>query len=303
MLDLELNPNSPRHIRKTVSKSEWLIFCVIIISAVLSFVALKAQAIGDRLLRIYFMDVGQGDAILIQNFNGNQVLIDGGPDNSVLEQLAKVMPFNDRSIDLVVLTHPHKDHIIGLIEVLKRYEVDQILENSYDYKASEYDEWIQTKSKLNIIQAVTGEVVDLGGGVKIKVIFPGESESGKYISNANNTSVVLKLEYGNESILLTGDIESSIEKKLAMNGSDIDSDFLKLAHHGSKTSSIEQFINAVSPVAAFIEVGAGNTFGHPAQSTIERLEKNGIKYYRTDKDGTIELIMDGQSFSIKGENI
>jgi len=151
----------------------------------------------------------------------------------------------------------------------------------------------------NIFQAVTGQVVDLGGGARLTVVYPNAENSGKKISNPNNASVVLRLEYGAESVLLTGDIEAQIEDKLALDGSNIDSDFLKIPHHGSKTSSTEEFINAVSPKEAFIEVGAGNTFGHPAQSTIDRLANHQIKYYRTDKDGTVELILDGQSFSVK----
>jgi len=299
----ELNQSPTKIIGKKITAGEWSIFGIIIIATILSFIAQKALAIDDKFVKIYFMDVGQGDAIFIENFNNNQVLIDGGPDSIVLEELAKIMPFNDRSIDLVVLTHPHSDHIVGLINVLNRYQVEKILENHYEYKTSEYDEWNQLKTKSNVTQATAGQIIDLGGGVKIEVIFPGKSESGQYISNANNSSVVLKLKYGNESVLFAGDIESSVEKKLTFNGSEIDSDFLKIAHHGSKTSSIEQFINAVSPTAAFIEVGVDNKFGHPAQSTIERLEGKQIKYYRTDEDGTIELILDGQSFSINRENI
>jgi len=267
----------------------------------LSFIAVNARAIGDSFVRIYFLDVGQGDSIFIQNFNGNQVLIDGGPDDKVLEQLAKIIPFNDRSIDLVVLTHPHSDHITGLIDVLKRYKVDQILENNYPYKAAEYDEWNKLKAGSIVTEAVAGEIIDLGGGARLRVIFPTATETGQYSSNPNNTSVVMKLEYGGELILFTGDIEAQVEKKLVLTGSELDSDFLKIAHHGSKTSSTQEFLDAVSPEAAFIEVGSDNTFGHPAPSTIDRLEKAGIKYYRTDTNGTIELLLDGQNFSIVPE--
>jgi competence protein ComEC len=297
MLDLTKN-NLPAK-NKTVSKTEWYVFGIILVSTILSVLTVRANVVNDGFLRIYFLDVGQGDSIFIQNYNGNQVLIDGGPDNKVLQELGKVMPFNDRSIDMVVLTHPHSDHIIGLIDVLKRYQVGNILENNYPYEAPEYTEWNNLKTDSNVVEAIAGQVIDLGGGVTMEVIYPGESEAGQKNSNPNNSSVVLKLKYGTESVLLTGDIEASVEKKLTMNGSDLNSDFLKVPHHGSKTSSTDGFINAVSPVDAFIEVGAKNTFGHPSPSTIEKLDKNQIKYYRTDIDGTIQLILDGQNFLIQ----
>jgi competence protein ComEC len=302
MLGPNQNKNDLTNGHKAISRLEWYVFSVILVAAILSFIAVNAQAIGDGFLRIYFLDVGQGDAEFIQNFNGNQILIDGGPDDKVLSDLAKVMPINDRSIDMVILTHPHSDHITGLIDVLKRYQVGQILENNYPYQAPVYDEWNKIKTNSVVTQAVAGQVIDLGGGVKMTVVFPGVSEAGKFNSNPNNTSVVTRLTYGDESVLFTGDIEAPVEKKLTLNGSILDSDFLKIGHHGSRTSTTEDFLNAVTPKVAFIEVGAGNTFGHPNQEVLDRLANHGIKYYRTDKDGTTELILDGQSFSTK-ENI
>jgi len=163
----------------------------------------------------------------------------------------------------------------------------------------ELAEWDKLKTEATVTQTVAGQVVDLGGGVKMEVIYPGASEAGQKISNPNNASVVLRLEFGGQSVLLTGDIEATVEKKLTLNGSRIDSDFLKVSHHGSKTSTTQEFLDAVTPEAAFIEVGAKNTFGHPAPSTIQRLESNGIKYYRNDINGTIELLLDGQNYLIR----
>lgn len=283
--------------QQKIGKIGWFVFAILAASAVLSFIAVPASA-GDGLLHLYFLDVGQGDSEFIQTPNGNQILIDGGPDNKVIQELGKIMPFNDRSIDMVVLTHPHSDHVSGLIEVLRRYEVGRVLENNFAYQAAEYNEWNNLKMDSEVMEAVAGQVIDLGDGVKIEVVYPDKSNLGKYVSNANNASVVLKLKYGNESVLLTGDIEAGIEKKLVLSGADLDSDFLKLPHHGSKTSSTEQFISAVSPKEAFIEVGAKNTFGHPSPAVIDRLANHGIKYYRTDTDGTVELLLDGQGYKI-----
>lgn len=285
--------------RRTVSKTWWLIFILIAAAAAVSFFAVRAAALEDNLLRVYFLDVGQGDAIFVQAPNGNQVLIDGGPDALVAQQLSKVMPFYDHSIDLMVLTHPHADHINGLLEVLRRYDVSQVLENYYPYQTPEYVEWNKLKTEAQISQAQAGQVIDLGLGVRIFVIYPDQINAGQPKNNPNDASVVLKLVYGENSLLLSGDIEAPLEKKLVLTGADLDSDFLKVAHHGSKTSTTQEFLEVVTPEAAFIEVGAKNRYGHPSPAVLQRLENLGVKYYRTDIDGTKELILDGQNYFIK----
>lgn len=285
--------------QKNVSKIELYILGLVLISAVLSFMAVGASAIGDSSLRVYFLDVGQGDAIFIQNANGNQVLIDGGPDNKVIQELSKIMPFNDRSIDLVILTHPHADHVNGLIEVLRRYDISQILENYYAYNTPEYGEWNKLKSEAVVTQASVGQTIDLGLGAKIKILYPFPENSGQQpVNNPNNASVVAKLIFGNESVLLVGDAELPVEKKMIAMGEDLDSDFLKAGHHGSKTSTSEELLKAVTPKAVFIEVGAKNTYGHPSPEVLNRLDNFGIKYYRTDIDGTVKLILNGRDYSI-----
>src|SRR3989344_5266429 len=160
-----------------LSKSEWFVFLFIIGAAVLSFWALPTVAGSDGLLHVYFLDVGQGDAIFIQAPNGNQVLVDGGPDNKVLQELGKVMPFYDHSIDLVVLTHPDADHINGLIEVLERYDVENILENHIERETPAYAKWDEIKKEVNVTEAVFGQEIAIDDGMILYVLYPIENSA------------------------------------------------------------------------------------------------------------------------------
>lgn len=257
----------------------------------------------DGLLKIYFFDVGQGDAIFIETPNGNQVLIDGGPDNKVIQELAKVMPFYDKEIDMVVLSHPHADHVVGLIEVLERYDVKNILQAKENYNSPVVPAWVDMvkNEQANEIEAIAGKIIELGNDIVLKIIFPRESLEGQTVKNPNNSSIVMMLDYKETEILLVGDIEAKVEKELL--NDDIDADILKIGHHGSKTSTTVNFLEKVSPEVAFIEVGAKNRYGHPSSEVTERLEKFGIKYYRTDLDGTVKIVSDGESYQIiKNQN-
>lgn len=253
----------------------------------------------DKFLHVYFLDIGQGDAIFIQAPNGNQVLIDGGPDNTVIQRLGRVMPFYDRLIDMIVLTHPHADHVDGLIEVLKRYKISVIAENFYDYRTAEYEEWNKAKLAARVAEVHFGQTIDLGGGVTLETVYPLRNDGNTSIKNPNNASVVLKLKYGRESVLLTGDIEAPVEQDILNKRENISADFLKVGHHGSKTSTTELFLKAVNPLVAFISVGAKNKYGHPHQVVLNRLEKLGVKYYRTDINHSSDLILDGKKYLIK----
>lgn len=287
---------------KKVTKFEWSILAVLFVSTALSFIAIPALA-GDGLLHVWFLDVGQGDAIFIQAPNGNQVLVDGGPDNKVLQELGRIMPFSDNSIDAVVLTHPHADHLRGLIEVLKNYEVGMVLENKIPCSSPECLEWDKMEQKSEMVQAEAGQIIDLGSGAELKVIYARQPDArANAAKNAHDYMLVTELKYGNESVLLTGDAEKNIEQALITDGN-IRAQFLKVGHHGSKTSTIAQFLNAVKPELAFIELGAHNSYGFPHPEVIKRLADSGIKYYRTDIDGTIELTLDGENYKIKSDQI
>ncbi len=283
-----------------ISRLEWFILTVLFFSAILSFIALNARAQSDGYLHIYFLDVGQGDGIFIETKEGNQILIDGGPGRNVIQELGRVMPFDDRSIDMLVLTHPHADHVGGLIEVLDRFEVSRILESKIPYSSAEHAEWNKAKSKAVVTQAIAGQVINLGEDVTLTVLYPFESGATRTrVSNAHKYMLIMRLDYGENSILFTGDAENNIERSLVSVGANLNVDFLKVGHHGSRTSTSAVFLDAVTPDLAFIQAGEDNRYDHPHSETVQRLEDYGIKYYRTDKDGPIELILDGHNYLIK----
>src|SRR3989344_734584 len=255
----------------------------------------------DGLLKVYFLDVGQGDAMFIEAPNGNQVLIDGGPDGKVLSGLGKVMSFYDRDIDLVALRHPQEDHAAGLIEVLKKYDVKNILWAEGEYNSPIFGAWREAvkEESADEIDAVAGKTIDLGAGAILTILFPAASTAGSFVKNPNDNSVIIMLEYKENRFLFTGDAESATERKLVGMGTDLKADVLKVGHHGSNTSTTEGFLSEIKPQVAVIEVGAKNRYGHPRKEVLGRLEKNGIKYYRTDTDGMVEIVRDGNNFKIK----
>lgn len=284
---------------KKIVKAEWAVFAVLVILAAV-FISIGKN---DGKLHIYFLNVGQGDAIFIKTPANGQILIDGGPDDSVVRELGKVMPFYDRSIDMVILTHPDADHLNGLIEVLKRYRVGKIAETGILCETPSCQAWQRQKDeeRAEVILAYLGNKIISDDGIVFEILHPFENIEGKKVSQKNNTSLILKLIYGGHSLLLTGDIEKIVENKIVLSRIDINSDFLKIPHHGSKTSTTEDFLRAASPLTAFINVGAKNRYGHPAKEVIERLENFLIPYYRTDINGRIEITLDGRDYQIKSK--
>ena len=256
-------------------------------------------------LQVYFFSVGQGDSQFIETPQGHQILIDGGPNSSVLEKLNKTMPFWDKSIDVVILTHPEKDHMSGLLEVLKRYKVDYfiwtgVIKNNAENKilAELLDELIKNSEKdpIKILNVFAGIKIK-SGNAQMEIIYPFENLAGQEIKDLNNTSVVGKLDYGNISFLFTGDISSVTEKKI-VGLYELKSDVLKVAHHGSKYSTSELFLQAVAPKIAVIGVGK-NSYGHPTQEVLNRLANSGITTLRTDRDGDVKILSDGKNIKIK----
>lgn len=268
---------------------------ILIWSAVLA----RAQV---RFLEVDFFDIGQGKAIFIETPNGNQILIDGGPDNSILHKLSEKMSFFDKEIDLVILTHPDSDHLNGLVEVLERYEVDRIIETGIAEKSSEYEFWqgLIKEKNIPVSVAAAGQKIKIGDGFVLEILYPNRSLTGQIVSNTNSSSIVSRLDYGKNSFLFTGDAEGATESYLIGSGADIDVNILDVAHHGSKNSTGEEFIKSVSPQAAVIQAGRGNRYGHPHQETLERL--GGLKIFRTDKDGDIEFRCDLAQCSAKNGN-
>ncbi len=269
----------------------------LVLCAVFSWYAVFAENRDG--LAVYFLDVGQGDAIFIQAENGNQVLIDGGQNKAVIQELSKVMPFYDRSIDLVIETHPDSDHIGGLVDVLKRYSVGLVMESGVESDSAEYQELTKILEQKNIktILAYEGMRINLSEDVYLSILFPITDVSNW---DPNDASIVAKLVYGDTSFLLTGDSPQKIEKYLAsVDPEGLDVDVLKVGHHGSKTSSSEIFIGYTSPEYAVISVGKDNRYGHPHQEVLDILNKFGVQILRTDEMGTITFKSDGENVSLK----
>ncbi|MCK4473806.1 MBL fold metallo-hydrolase [Candidatus Parcubacteria bacterium] len=243
-----------------------------------------------KFLQVNFFDIGQGDAIFIETPQNHQILIDGGPSSVILEKLNNEMPFWDRSIDLIILTHPEHDHIAGLLAVLKRYKVENILWTGVKRDTSEYNKWLELieNEGAEIFIAQAGQKIIAGKAI-FNVLYPFENLNEQEIKNINNTSIILRLVLGETSFLFTGDAFKSVERKLKDKGINLNSDVLKVGHHGSKTSSAEEFIKEVLPKTAVIQCGKDNRYGHPHQETLDILEKFNIKILRTDKHGDIKI--------------
>ena len=263
----------------------------------------------DDLLRVAFLDVGNGDAIFIETPGGRQVLVDGGTDGLALARLlGERMRFNDRHLDMVVATHPHTDHIGGLTLALERYDVGAILERRIDYESAAYEAWARAVSDEQaqgaaVIQARAGQVIALDENTRLEVLWPKDDLLHDTNSDADNASVALRLTHGDVSVLLTGDIFAEAERALLASGAALDSDALKVAHHGSDSSSTLEFLSAVSPAAAVISVGEGNRFGHPDGAVMERLREftGQSGTYTTANHGTIELTSDGKTLWVSTE--
>ena len=201
------------------------------------------------------------------------------------------MPFYDRSIDTVILTHSDADHITGIVEVAKRYKIKLLVTSGIATTSTAYMELerIISKNKTKIVEAKRGDELSIGNGAVFKIIYPFERGGGNF-KKTNNASIVARLDYGEASFLFTGDIESPVERKLVfLAKEDIDVDVLKVAHHGSKTSSIEEFLKAISPEAAVISAGKNNRYGHPAPEVVNRIESFKGSVYRTDVSGTVKI--------------
>ncbi len=239
---------------------------------------------------VNFYDIGQGDGMMIEAGNDIQVIIDGGPTDKIVEKIGRDLPFYDRKIELVIMTHPDKDHLAGLVDVLKYYQVERVLITGIECETAicrEWDEVIKKKSiPVKIAQA--GQVINLGEGTYLGILSPVENLSGRKFKDDNDTSVVAKLISGGRSALFTGDIGFKIENKLMESGANINSDILKISHHGSKYATSSKFLETVSPEIAVISVGK-NSYGHPTEELLSRINNYGAAVKRTDLDGDIRI--------------
>jgi len=245
---------------------------------------------GQDVVKVVFFDVGQGSSVFIEAANKSQVLIDGGPGSQVLNKLGKEMPFFDRSIDVIILTHPDADHLNGLADVLKNYKVYQVIDSCIEDPGGAYQEWLRLieEKEIERLCAQAGQKIKLSERAEIDVLFPLQSLKGISVENTNSASLVIKLINGNSTILLTGDAEEATEHQLINFNIDLKSQILQVAHHGSKSSSSEKFLELVAPETAVIQVGKNNRYKHPHQEVIDRLKN--AKIFRTDLDGNVEFL-------------
>ena len=274
--------------------------------------------LSDSRLHVYFCDVGQGDAAYIRTPSNQDMLIDGGPDDKVLSCLGRHMPFYDRTIDVVILSHPQKDHLQGLISVIDRYNVGYFIIGVEGNDTEGYKKLIQTikKKNIKIKNLYTGDSLSLGK-VNFSVLWPERkwvaSQLGSDLQRAegltpttsavlglttdtelNNFSYYLDLNYGSFNALFTGDGDSQIQPEIMKNTVLPDIDVLKFPHHGSKTGILSEFLDKIKPELAVISVGK-NSYGHPTKEAIELLSNRSISIKRTDREGDVEIISDGRS--------
>lgn len=267
----------------------------------------------DRKLHLVACDVGQGDAIFV-SLDSTQVLVDGGPDSSVLECLSAHMPLWDRTLEMVVLTHGQADHLGGLVDALERYEVENLIANGLLNQTEGFRAFREAviEEGVGVHLPSRGDEIRLDQ-LRLTILWPEKrmglaqvwesaSEEGAvlgaatYPGDLNETSVVIKLSFRAFDALLVGDIGFSTEKELIADGVVSDVEVLKVGHHGSKYSSSQSFLEAVKPEAALISAGEKNRFGHPTAETLERLELVGADVFRTDQAGEIEVVSDGRRF-------
>ena len=273
------------------TKNKILAWVVALLFLANVFVWKEVFGLGDT-LKVIFFDVGQGDSIFIETPQKHQVLIDGGPsENIILEKLGKQMPFWDKTIDLIVLTHSDFDHLNGLLGVLEKYKVGHVLWTGVGQDTTASARWDSdlSKEKTGIVLARQGVNIKVGQA-NLNVLYPFVLPQGQ--ESSNDLSIISRLSFNNFSFLFLGDISYKVEKKILENGVDIKADVLKVAHHGSKDSTSQSFIAAISPKAAVISCGKDNKYGHPHQGPLSVLENFGIKILRTDQLGDIVVLTD-----------
>lgn len=275
-----------------------ILLCVALVLVALILSALWRE---DRhgLLTVSFLDIGQGDAILIDAPSGRQMLIDSGPSAVVLRRLSEVVPWWDRTIDVVLATHPDLDHIGGLPDVFARYRVGTIFLPRVEGATADWEAALRAAHAEHAEEyfAQRGQIIDLGGGAYARVLFPDRALPHV---ETNLDSAIVQLVYGKTAFMLTGDSPDEIELYLtALDGAALHSDVLKAGHHGSKTSSANAFISAVDPTYVVFSRGCDNKYGHPSPEVVERYKNLGIESFDTCKEGTITFVSNGDSIMKK----
>jgi beta-lactamase superfamily II metal-dependent hydrolase len=276
----------------------------IIVFLIVSNIFIVFQNFGaEKVLKVYFLDVSQGDSILIETPNGTQVLIDAGPNNKVITELSEIIPIFDRTIDIIIPTHSDLDHVGGFPEILRRFEIKNYFDSGFvdeDDLNTEIKQLVQNEKNINIKKITRGEniMLDKENNISFEVLWP----TSDYETDDNNDrSVVLLLNYGKISFIFTGDASSKIENILVENSAStniLDVDILKAGHHGSKTASNLEFLKKVSPEFTIISAGKDNKFGHPNKEVLDNLAKTNSQIKNTAEVGRILIKSDGEKYWI-----
>ena len=284
--------------RKFHENFHWYILLLLALATIMVWYAVFAE---DRTgkLTVAFLDIGQGDAIFIESPTGTQMMVDGGPGASVLRELSHVMPFYDRSIDLLLISNPDTDHMSGFLDILRRFDVHAIVEPGTVGASSDYRtflEEVKNEGAYHVI-ARRGQRLELGGGAYFEVLFPDRDVSGL---ETNQGSIIGKLVYGNTSFLFPGDAPSAVEEYVAyLDKERLDVDVLKVGHHGSKTSTSDALLGFASPTMAIISAGKENRYGHPHQEVLDRLKQFGVQTMGTYEQGGVIVESDGETVKVK----
>ncbi|MAG45026.1 hypothetical protein CL633_04030 [bacterium] len=284
-----------------IEKIKKFIFSILVITAILTWTAVYYAEAGNKALKVVFFDIGQGDSIFVETPSGHQVLIDGGPSSTVLSKLGRELAFYDRDLDMIILTHPDSDHLNGIVEVLERYNVDLILWTGIEHTTIAYQEFKNLINQKNIKTkiAMSGQIIELGQAV-FYILWPSDNLENRTSYNINSTSIVAQLVYGESEFLFMGDAESRIETELiASDFGNLQSDVLKVGHHGSKTSTSLEFLKTIRPKASVISCGLKNKYKHPHENTLQNLQSINTKVFRTDLNGDVKMISNGENIHIK----
>ena len=279
--------------RRSVQVKSIAVLLLLIVTLCIWYAAIREDQRGR--LTVSFLDVGQGDSIFIQAPSGRQVLIDGGPDTSVLRKLSRLMPWYDRSIDVIIPTHPDIDHVSGLVDVLARYKVSYIVHSDVEGDTPTAQALVSSITREGTEQLIAkrGQIIDLGRGASLEVLFPDRSVAHV---DTNTGCVVTRLVYGATAFMLSCDAPQEIEDYLVqLDGASLHSNVLKAGHHGSKTSSGPLFLGYVAPEYAVFSRGCDNSYGRPTPEVVARFAQFGIPTSDTCTDGTITFVSDGQT--------
>jgi competence protein ComEC len=287
-------------VKNKIAFSHWrlIVLLILVLGNLFVWLAVWKRSPSDT-LSVWFFNIGHGDALLIESPTHKRILIDGGPNRKVLSELGRALPFGDKRIDMVIETHPDKDHIGGLPEVVKRYKVGLFMRPGVESDNS-IDDALETeveKKNIRTLLARRGQIVDLGDGARLEILYPNTDVSDW---DTNDASVVARLSYGESSFLFTGDAALKSEFDLMnLNENILDIDVLKVGHHGSRTSTALAFVEVVTPEYAVISAGKDNTYGHPHKQVLDNLKSVGAQVLSTIEEGTIRFVTNGEYLKVK----